>query len=268
MLPLRTSPRIVLPALTLLMGLLPALRPAAAAPTPLEAASKSLRALKESRLDDFAAAMHPEALEQFRGLLLQVLEAAAREGKEAEILPLFPGAADGAALRALAPIPFFTSFLRGTVQRDPDLKEALARSHHRFLGEVTEGSVVHVAYRLSMRFDGRDIALPSVITLKKSGTDWLALLTGDAEGMARQLARRFAGKPPTAEGETRSPAVLGQLREGKNAVHLVVRWTMSSPEGNHSKVTVHSIGPKDAAWKLLGNGAALQKHLAANYAPL
>ena len=59
------------------------------AATPLGAARRAVIALKEDRLDDFTAAMHPEALTRFREMLLPVVEGAAKEGKQAEVLPLF-----------------------------------------------------------------------------------------------------------------------------------------------------------------------------------
>lgn len=248
-------------------GLLLPAAPARAA-TPIDAARKSLNAMKQGRLEDFAASMHPEALKTFQSLLLKVVEGAEKEGKQAEVLQLFAGPPDTAALKKLTPAQFYVSFLRGVMAKQPRLKELTSKSTYRFLGQVAEGPVMHVVYRLSMNLGGQSLSAPAVISMKKQGTTWGALLTGDIQGLAEVLAQRFGGKKPATEKlQDPVPTVLGQVREGKGRVDVVVRWVTPFSGGRVSRVTAHTIESTDQAWKLLKNRAALQKHLAKNYSP-
>jgi hypothetical protein len=249
-------------------------QPAASPPTavtPIEGARRAVLALKEDRLEDFAAAMHPEALTSFRTLLQPVLDGAVRENKQAEVLMLFEGAADVEAVKKLSEPQFFVTFLRGALAK-ADLKKTLAGANYRFLGTVQEGETAHVVYRMAISFEpGRSVIIPSVISMKKHGTQWGALLTGDVEGMAQVLALRFSGaKPEEVLGEFKTePKVIGHVTEGKDAAHVVVRWTTTGGPARFSKMSAHTLKPKDPGWKLLmqGNRTTLELHLKKNYAP-
>lgn len=245
--------------------------PAPAPGTPAAAAQKTLLALKQGRLEDFTASMHPEALESFRAMLLPVVEGAAKEGKQAEVLPLFVGAADVEALKKLGPSEFYVAFLRGTLEK-MEVLSTLAGANHRMLGHVMEGPVAHVVYRMSMRLDQRDIVLPSVISLKKNGAEWAALLTGEVEGMAQILKQRLdnPGQIPDLSSAKVQPEILGHVPDGKQSAYVVVRWITTLGSARTTKTSAHQLQPKDAGWKLLikGDRAALQQHFEKNYAPL
>lgn len=238
------------------------------AATPMEAAKKTMTALRMSRYEEFAASMHPEALKAFQSLLMTVVEAAAREGKQGEVLQMLDGSPSLEAVRRMTPAQFYASFVKGVMEKLTDVKEATTKSNIRFLGQVAEGPVVHVVYRMSMQVQGTSITLPGVVSLKKHGAGWASLLTGEFQGLAQTLAMRFGPDKKVPTPGKPAPTVLGQIKEGKNQVHVVVRWTTPVGAAKVSKLSAHSVGPKDAAWKLLGNRAALQKHMAQNYGPM
>jgi hypothetical protein len=184
------------------------------------------------------------------------------------VLALF-AAPDLEALAKLTDAEFFTAFLRGVMEKQPDLKETLAGANYRFLGYVTEGSSAHVVYRMSMRVGHRDLVMPSVISVTPNGRDWAALLTGEIDGLAQLLMLRYSGakaEDALKAGPT-EPRVLGQLKEGKAAVHVVVRWSSARGPVRISKVAAHTVRPGEPAWKLRNNPVMLAKHLRKNYAP-
>lgn len=264
----RNTLRLAFPTLALFAALGPAFAQPAPADTPVAGARRSLLALKEDRLEDFTASMHPEALASFRGMLLPVVEAAAKEGKQAEVLSLFDGPADVEAVKKLTEPQFYTSFMRKVLT--PDLKASLAGANYRFLGHVQEGETAHVAYRVAISIgEGKSIALPSIISLKKRGAEWAALLTGDVEGMPRLLAQHLAGTKPAAGELKTEPKLIGHVMEGKDAAHLVVRWTTTGGPTRFSKMSAHTLSPKDPGWKLLmkGDRPALELLLRKNHAP-
>jgi hypothetical protein len=207
-------------------------------------------------------------------MLLQVVEGAAKEGKQAEVLTLFDGVSDVEALKKLNPAEFHVAFLKGVMAKQPDLQKSMAGANYRFLGHVMEGPTAHVVYRLSMRFEGAgDIALPGVISMKKNGPGWAALLTGDIDGMAQALTQRFSGQvkdQDLLESARSTPTLLGEVKEGKDKIHVVVRWVTALGAARVSKLSAHTFQPKDAGWKLLvkKDRAGLTRLLAKNFGPL
>ncbi|HYW06205.1 MAG TPA: hypothetical protein VE913_04560 [Longimicrobium sp.] len=59
-------------------------------------------------------------------------------------------------------------------------------------GTVPEGAdAVHVVYRMSMTAQGVTVTKMEVLSLQRSGTRWMALPTGDLQGMIQAMSARL-----------------------------------------------------------------------------
>jgi hypothetical protein len=162
--------------------------------SPEAAARKALVALKEDRLDDFAKAMHPEALKRFKTLMVAIVDAAAKEGKEKSVLALFSGVSGSEELKKLNDTDFFVSFYRGLTRLRPEMKDLVAGAELQTLGHVMEGKeTAHVVYRMTTKLEGATITKMNVMSLQRTADGWALLLSGDIEGVADLLKHKFGG---------------------------------------------------------------------------
>jgi hypothetical protein len=167
------------------------LSPAQDLSTPEAVAGQAMKAMNAQDHAQFASYMHPEALKTFRKLLSEILDAAAANKADAEMLGLFHEAKSVAALKELSDAQFFASFLRGVMGRIPNLKEALGGAEFEILGHVKEGpDVVHVVTRIKIAMGSASMKKMSVISLRQDGKSWKMLLTGELEGLAASLKAR------------------------------------------------------------------------------
>jgi hypothetical protein len=158
-------------------------------------AKKALAALKDDRIEEFAKMMHPEALKEFRGLLMTVVAAAGEKGQEKQVLALFDGAKSADDLKEFTDVKFFTAFYRTVTKLQPQLKEMLGGSEVQTLGSVAEGKdKMHVLYRMTMSVQGAKVTKMAVLSLRKTESGWGMLLDGDIEGMGAMLKQRFGEK--------------------------------------------------------------------------
>lgn len=156
------------------------------------AAQQALTALKEDRIADFAAAMHPDALKQLKSTLLAVLDAAEKEDRGDVVLGIFKDAGSAEELRKLDDIAFFTAFFEGVMGLQPRMRDAFRDMKIETIGQVQEGpDVVHVVYRGTVMQDDVAVSKMSVMSLKSTPSGWGMLLSGDMEAMASMLKRQF-----------------------------------------------------------------------------
>ncbi|HXG11466.1 MAG TPA: hypothetical protein VNK04_17055 [Gemmataceae bacterium] len=159
--------------------------------TPDTVARNALDALKEDRLEDFAKAMHPDALKRFKALLLSIVDAAAKDGQEKQILVLFSGVRTADDLKKLDETQFFVAFYRGVTRLRPEMKQLLGGAEVQTLGYVMEGKdTAHVVYRMTVSAEGAKVTKLDVLSLQKTGTGWGMLLSGDIEGIANLLKQK------------------------------------------------------------------------------
>lgn len=165
---------------------------AVAADSPEAAATAYMTALKQNKVDEFVAMMHPDALAQFKKMMMPVVILAAEKDKEKQVMQLFKGVADPKALAALSPADVFKAFYNGLLAMIPNLREALAGSKMQVLGHVNEGSdMAHVVYRATMKVGQIDVEKVEVMSFKKHDGKWMALLGGNLEGLAAQIRRQM-----------------------------------------------------------------------------
>lgn len=190
-LPLVVALTIPLVAATRLVGD----EPATQADTPETFARQALDALKEDRLDDFAKAMHPDALKRLKTLLVSIVDGAASQGQERQVLVLFSGVSTADDLKKLDDVQFFVAFYRGLVRLRPEMKQALGGADVQILGHVLEGQdTAHVVYRMTVTAESLKITKLNVLSMQKTESGWAMSQSGDIEGMAEALKRRFGGQ--------------------------------------------------------------------------
>jgi len=213
-------------------------------------------AVNHGRTEEFARAMHPEALRQFRAVMSAVVDAAAKDGKADQVLRIFPSVKDVQGLKKLDDVTFFADYLRGVTGHDPALKSALAHSKIEVLGHVAEGKeTAHVVYRMSTKVDGEDVdGLMSVASLRKDGPRWAMLLSSDVEAMTLMMKQRLMAKPAVPDLKAMKVQPLGHLLEGKENAHLVYRTVTPLGDTSLKKINVLSVNKTDPGWKVVRDG--------------
>jgi hypothetical protein len=235
---------------------LPAASRAADDTSPEAVVRVATEALNHGRTEEFARAMHPEALRKFREVMTAFVDAAAKDGKADQVLKLFPSVTDVEGLKRLDDVSFFADYLRGATARDPSLKSALANSKIEVLGHVAEGKeTTHVVYRMSTKVDGTDFdGIIQVASLGKHGTNWKMLLSSDVETMTLMMKQRISAKPAAPDLKATKIQPLGHFLEGSENAHLVYR--IATPLGDTAlkKVNVLSVKKSDPGWKVVRAG--------------
>ena len=159
--------------------------------SPEAVVSKAIDAVNHGRVDEFADAMDPDSLEEFRAAVVATIDTAVKRVGEAKLLESFPGVKSVKALKALDAPHLFA----GVVQRmtaDPEFRKALAKTKIDVFGHVSEGDdKAHVVYRSEMKQGEVDIVRLNVVTLRKSGQTWKMAIPEEFAGPGKQ-----GGPPP------------------------------------------------------------------------
>lgn len=220
-------------------------------------------AMNQGRNEEFAKAMHPEALKKFRETMMTVIEEAGKEGKADEVLKLFPTVKDIAGLKKLDDSKFFADYMGGVMKMQPALKQALAQAKVEAVGHIAEGKdVAHVVYW--MKLEGNDKgAKVLVASLGKDGPKWKMQLAGDIEMMTLMMKQKAQGKMDFPDFKKTEIQVLGHLADKDEAEQVVYRTITPFAETKLKKVNVLTISKDDPAWKAVkgGDSAATTKLL-------
>jgi hypothetical protein len=222
----------------------------AAAPGSAEAVvEKALDALNHGRLDTFVKAMHPDALKDFRTTVLEVLDAAAKRGKEAQLLAAFEGVSGAEELKALDAPRMFAAML-GKVTSAPEAKKALAATQIDVIGRIFDGKdKAYVVYRSRMKFGDLDINRLNAASLLKSGQDWKLSLLDDLSGQLSAMKQGLAGEPALPDIAATRVEPLGHVLEGKRTAMVVYRSITPVGDASMTKLAVLSVSANDPAWE-------------------
>lgn len=159
----------------------------AAAGSPEAFAERYVQALREERWGDAAGMMHPEALAELRAMFAPILAhpQGGQVGRD-----VF-GLADPGDFAAASDTALFAAFLRTVTGSSPEFVAVLKEAKATWVGHVDEGAdVTHVVYRLHLAYEGIAITKLDVMSLKRSGSEWRAVLKGDVRGIAEALRRQ------------------------------------------------------------------------------
>jgi hypothetical protein len=138
-----------------------------------------------------------------------------KSGEAAKALFGLKSAAEFDQLSEPAVFEKLMGFITGAV---PDLKTALAASTSTILGQVPENpELAHIVYRTQIKVGGAEITQVELISFKKTGSNWRALLTADMEELFQKFAEGLSSPgddkpgdnkndpPPAAAPKTRKP---------------------------------------------------------------
>lgn len=138
-------------------------------------------------LDGAAAMMHPDALATMRRFLNAMVALDSSEASLSQVL----GVRTAAEARGLSDAQSFARFMTFYLQQQPGLAEAMRTATVESIGSVPEGDRDrHVIYRLGVTSEGITISKLYVISLRRLGDGWGAMLSGDMEGMIAAMGAR------------------------------------------------------------------------------
>ncbi len=103
------------------------------------------------------------------------------------------GVKSGSEYAQLSETAIFERLMNFITSAIPDVKTALAASTNVILGRVDENAeLVHIVYRSRIRLVGTDMNEVELISFKKQGATWRALLTSDMEEMFTNFAESLS----------------------------------------------------------------------------
>lgn len=161
--------------------------------TPEEVAEAALKAMRESRFDDYARFMHPEAAAEFKQTLMLAFSKAFENDQGEQLLVFFPGIKSIEELEAMNEFEFFGRYIKGILTALPFFRDTLAGTESVVLGSVAEGdSLAHVVYRTTPSVDDVKSTKLGVISFRRTEKGWGMLLTSEVERVAKLLQQRYA----------------------------------------------------------------------------
>ncbi len=172
--------------------------------TPESVAKAYFAAMKTGDWAKCASYMHADALASMKRTFSTVISAD-KTGEAAKAIFGLKSGAEYAKLSEAAVFDRMMSFLTGSV---PEMKEALAASTNTVLGRVDENSdLTHIVFRTQIKMAGAEMSEVDLISFKKQGETWRALLTSDMEEMFSKFAEGMApaSKEEEKKGAGRKP---------------------------------------------------------------
>ena len=161
----------------------------AAQDTPESVAKAYFAAMQAGDWAKCASFMHNDALASMKRTFAAVINAD-KSGDAAKTIFKLKSAAEYSQLSDAAVFERLMSFIMSVA---PDMKTALAASTNTILGKVDEGpDLAHIVYRTQSKQAGADVNEVDLISLKKQGATWRALLTSDMEEMLTKFAEGMA----------------------------------------------------------------------------
>jgi len=151
---------------------------------------------------DYAATarlMHPDAL----GAMRRFVDVMTAGDENAEVREQLLGVRDARAAAALTDAEVYARFLDVGMGGAAGLGGAMRGATFDVLGHVDEATAgapagaaaaqTHVLYRLHLTLEGARVARVDVLTLRRAGADWRAMLAGDLEGMITRMSEKRGG---------------------------------------------------------------------------
>jgi hypothetical protein len=133
-----------------------------------------------------AGHLHPEALATFHRMMGLVVDSDPNGEAGREMFGLSPGQ----SFKDLAPAEAFRRMMTALTDQIPMMKDLMSSSRVALLGSLAEGDLVHVVHRMTMSFEGAPMSKVTILSLKRDGDTWKALLTADMEEMLTKMAQR------------------------------------------------------------------------------
>ncbi len=217
--------------------------------TPEEVVERALDALNHGRLEPFLRAIHPDALNEVRTMVHEVLEVATKQGMEAKFVGSFPGVKDASALKALD-APGLLTVMLNKVTAEPEMKKLLATTKVDALGRIVTPAKdrAYVVYRTRSKFGELDIVRLYAASLLKSGLEWKMTLPDDLAGRFGSMKQEVAGGKARPDFEKTRVEPLGHVMDGKSTALVVYRSSLPVGDSAVTTLGVASVDVRDAAW--------------------
>ncbi len=166
---------------------------------PVDVVREWTDALKAGDFQKMASVMHPEALTEFKEILLPVMQ-----GFQESIAQDTTGVAQVpdslkqqlAGIDQLEPAQFYPQAMNVLTSIVPDLRQSLSGMTSTVIGGVPEGdTLTHVVTRTQAAYMGQPmISDVDVVSVKKSDANWRIMLTGNIRGLAEGIRSAFFGR--------------------------------------------------------------------------
>jgi hypothetical protein len=198
---------LILAALSIVMGATGAVQAQAAQETPESVAKAYFAAMQAADWAKCASLMHPDALTSMKSGLALVVDAD-KSGDAAKTIFKLKSAAEYSQLSDAAVFERLMDFVTNS---NPDMKTILASATNTILGKVDESpDLAHVVFRSRTKVEAEEINEVDLMSFKKQGSTWRALLTSDMEAMLNQFLESAAppegaGAPPEGGRPPRKP---------------------------------------------------------------
>jgi len=168
--------------------------------TPESAAKAYFAAMQASDWAKLAGLMHPDALASIKRMFTTAIKAD-QTGDAAKTIFKLKSAEEYSQLSDAAVFERLMDFITSV---EPDMKTVLSSSTNAILGKVDESpDLAHVVFRSRSKVEGDEVNEVDLLSFKKQGSTWRALLTSDLEAILSQLADEVA--PPQKEEQNTPP---------------------------------------------------------------
>jgi hypothetical protein len=137
-----------------------------------------------------AASMHPTALTQFKSKFEPLFQDNSATHTSTELMSIISVKTLG-EIKRMPPQAFYAAFFSGLAKIKPEYLELINNSRFEVLGHVQEKQDTHVVYRVVVRIGGQTAKRMAVLSLRRNGDSWGALLTTEAEGIAASLRKLY-----------------------------------------------------------------------------
>lgn len=156
------------------------------ADTPQAVAARYSAAMRASDWATVAQLSHPEALKQLKEMFGPLVAA-----EPAKFGAVFFNVRSKEEYDQLSGITVLERLMRSLSKQVPEFAAAVEASEMKIVGHVKEEpDLAHVVYRMNTKVGDLSVSKTAVMTLKREGESWRALLSGSLEGLAAVLTRR------------------------------------------------------------------------------
>jgi hypothetical protein len=168
--------------------------------TPESAAKAYFAAMQAADWAKLTSLMHPEALASIKSIISDAVKAD-QSGDAAKAIFKLRSASEFSQLSDAA---IFERLMDSIFSGAPEAKAALSSTTDTILGKVDEGpNLAHIVFRSRSKVDGEELNEVNLITFKKQGSAWRALLTADMEEIVNGLVEEMS--PPPEEDKNAPP---------------------------------------------------------------
>lgn len=155
-------------------------------------ATQSFTAIQQGDWNSYVALLHPDASEQFKGILMPVFEMVAfRDTAFYKVAGQYFGLTlDSGQVVDTPADEFMVSFLDSIFAVIPGLKEGMTNADYAILGDVPEGDTLrHVIYRMSTTFQDVPVTSIEAASFRATNDGWRLQLSQEMKGLADRIAQ-------------------------------------------------------------------------------